>query len=300
VRRRSWQFAHLCAAVAGVSIMLTMASSASDPPHEPGSGDPSPATASPPGPATLLAALTESRAVEQARIELTTRVNGPDEPFTLVHRGAFTLGGARAQAESDMTAAAAALEESGRHLGGDWTQPTRVVVDGDVVYSQLGPMAESLGRAPTDWAMVPLMTVMAQGVTDNDALALVLDPVGPLDLLEREVVEIAEVGPEPVRGVATTHLRASLALGGPTPDGASGPSPGSFEARLQAAGVDVLPIDVWVDAMGIVRRLRVSLDDALSDLGAATGLTTTYELYDIGTEVHVEVPDPGDVVNPAG
>ena len=255
-----------------------------------------------PGPGTLAAALAASRATGRARIEMVTTIAGPAGPVALIHRGAYDQAGGRARAESDMSALADALEAAGLPPGGDWSHPNGVVIDGDTLYSQLGPMAESLGREPTDWIQVPLLAVMAQGATDNDALALALDPLGPLDLLQRRVVEIGEApggggegGSEEVRGTAVRHLRASLALDGLTPDGATGPSPSSFEGRLRAAGVDVLPVEVWLDESDVVRRLRVSLDDALG----GGGLSTTYELYDVEGDVDIEVPHP-DTVAGAG
>lgn len=243
-----------------------------------------------PGPGTLAAALAASRATGRARIEMVTTIAGPAGPVALIHRGAYDHAGGRARAESDMSALAEALEAAGLPPGGDWSHPNGVVVDGDTLYSQLGPMAESLGREPTDWIRVPLMTVMAQGATDNDALALALDPLGPLDLLQRRVVEIGAAGEEEVRGTAVRHLRASLALEGLTADGATEPAPGSFEGRLRAAGLEVLPVDVWLDEEAVVRRLRVSLDDALGG-----GLSMTFELYDVEGDVAIEVPDADTV-----
>jgi hypothetical protein len=171
------------------------------------------------------------------------------------------------------------------------------VVDGETVYSQLGPMAEALGREPTDWTSAGLMAVMAQGATDNDALALALDPLGPLDLLERRVVEIGEGdGEDEIGGVRAVHLRATLALAGETSDGATEPSAGSFEGRLRAAGVETLPVDVWVDRAGVVRRLMVRLDASLAGGSAESSLTTTFDVYDVGENLEVEVPDPADVI----
>ena len=248
-----------------------------------GSGDP--------GPGTLAAALAASRATGRARIEMVTTIAGPSGPVALVHRGAYDQPSGRARAESDMSALAAALEEAGLPPGGDWSHPNGVVVDGETLYSQLGPMAESLGREPTDWIRVPLLAVMAQGATDNDALALALDPLGPLDLLQRRVVAIGGADDCEVRGTPVRHLRASLALDGLTPDGATGPSPSSFEGRLRAAGVDVLPVEVWLDESDVVRRLRVSLDDALG----GGGLSTTFDIYDVDGDVDIEVPHPDTV-----
>ena len=260
----------------------------------------SPADA-PLGADTLANALAVTRTVERARIELRTTVAGRGDSLTFVHRGATVQGGARVQAESDMTEAAATLAAAGQPMPGDWSHPTRIVVDGETVYSQLGPMAESLGREPTDWTSARLIAVMAQGATDNDTLALALDPLGPLDLLERRVVEIGESDGEgddetEIRGVRAVHLRATLALAGETSDGATEPSAGSFEGRLRAAGVETLPVDVWVDRAGVVRRLMVRLDASLAGGSSESSLTTTFDVYDVGENIEVEVPDPADVI----
>ena len=74
----------------------------------------------------------------------------------------------------------------------------------------------------------------------------------------------------------------------------SSPAPapaGSFEARLVAAGITSLPVEVWLDKQGTVRRLTVTIDGAAS-------VTTTFEVYDIGSEVDVAPPDPADVIEP--
>lgn len=243
----------------------------------------------PPRATGLASAVTATRAVGSARVELATSVAGPSGPVAVVHRGAFADGGARARAASDMSQVAAALEAAGQQLDGDWSQPTGVMVDGDTVYSQLGPMAESLGRAPDDWARASLADVTAEGaVVDNDTLALALDPLGPLDLLRRPVTEVDLVGEDQVRDVATWHVRAGLVL---TDGDGEAPPPGSFEARLAGAGVDILPVDVWVDDAGVVRRVRVRLDGSGS-------LTMTFEVFDVGDDIDVSAPDPADVIGP--
>ena len=270
-----------CIVVATVAMIVVMCAPAGD-----GPDDPPPA----PGPTTLADAVTATRAVERARVELQTTMAGPSGPVVLVHRGEFVDGGLRARAESDMSQVAAALEAAGQGLDGDWSQPTGVVVDGEMVYSQLGPMAEALGRSADDWTRARLVDVAGADV-DNDALALALDPLGALDLLRRPVIEIAVVGPDTVRGVATDHLRASLDLGAGG-DASDDPPAGSFEGRLVAAGLTSLPVDVWVDAGGVVRRLVVSL-------GAAGSMTTAFDVYDVGAPVDVTAPDPADVLDPA-
>jgi hypothetical protein len=306
----------LCIAAVAIGIIVGMTASAGDRPDDPAGADDTPPAPGAPGPSTLLAAVAATRAVASARVELSISVPGPAGPVTVVHHAAFTDGGLRAAATTDMSQVAAALESAGQQLDGDWSQPTGVVVEGDTVYAQLGPMAQALGRHPSDWTRTRLADVASTGA-DNDTLALVLDPLGPLDLLGRPVLDIVEVAAaDDVRGEPARHLRARLDLTGAVPDGAGGvgadgaapdgaapdgaapagggagePSPDSFEARLVAAGFESLPVDVWVGADGMVRRLVVTVD------GAET-LTTTFDVYDAGGDVTVDAPDPADVIVP--
>ena len=282
----------LCTTVAAVVMIMAMPACAGDPPDDQSADglDPVDAPAARPEAAagdldetSLAAGVAATRAVGEARVELQITVAGPDGPVALVHRAAFTDGGLRAEASSDMSQAAAALEAAGQQLEGDWSHPTGVVIDGDAVYSQLGPMAEALGREPDDWVRARIADVTAAGA-ENDALALALDPLGPLDLLYRPVGDVALVGDEDVRGAPTRHLRATLDL-----TGARAAPAASFEARLVAAGVDALPVDVWLDDAGVVRRLLVSLDEAAS-------MTTTFDVYDVGADVTVTPPPPDAVV----
>jgi hypothetical protein len=256
-------------------------------------GNPGGAPEEPPGPETLADAVAVTRAVPAARVELTTAIEGPSGSVVLAHRAAFVDGGLRASAVSDLSQVAQALGDAGQQLEGDWTHPARVVVDGGMVYSQLGPMAQALGRAPEDWSSAELADLVGSGaVADNDTLALALDPLGPLDQLLRPVVEVGEVSGsgEAVRDTAVRHLRASLDLAGA---GGAAPADGSFEARLVAAGVDRLPVDVWLDGAGVIRRLAVTVD-------AAGGLTTTFDVYDVGdvTDGDVAPPAPSEVIDP--
>jgi hypothetical protein len=282
---------HLCTTLPAVVMIVGMPACAGDPPDDqpPEGGAAAEGSAGDTGAGaavddtTLAAGVAATRAVDRARVELQITMAGPDGPVALVHRAAFTDGGLRAEASSDMSQAAAALEAAGQELEGDWSHPTGVVIDGEAVYSQLGPMADALGHEPDDWVRARIADVTAAGA-ENDALALALDPLGPLDLLYRPVGDVTVVSADDVRGVPTRHLRATLDL-----TGAQAAPAASFEARLVAAGVDALPVDVWLDDAGVVRRLLVSLDEAGT-------MTTTFDVYDVDADVVVTPPAADDVV----
>ncbi|HEX5367521.1 MAG TPA: hypothetical protein VFW63_12760 [Acidimicrobiales bacterium] len=285
----------LCAALSVLAIIAGMSARGDDPSARDGepSPEPPPGVGGTAGPrsdqpsleAALGAAVAATRAVPHAHVALQVTVTGPTGPVTLRHEATFTDGGRRARAASDLSQAAAAVEAAGQHLDGDWSRPTGVVVDGDVVYTQLGPLADLLGRHPHDWVRARLADV-APSAAQNDALALALDPLGPLDLLGRPATRVEEVVGAPGAGIppgSVRRLHATLDI-----TGAADGAPASFEARLAAAGLGSLPVDVWLDREGRVRRLQVALDDG--------ALAVAFDVDRLDTPPEVTPPDPADVV----
>jgi hypothetical protein len=106
----------------------------------------------------------------------------------------------------------------------------------------------------------------------------------------------ARVSGNEVHGTPSRHVRARLDLTGAAPgaDGSNGGgAPVSFEARLLAAGFESLPVDVWIGGDGTVRRLALTVE-------GATALTTVFDVYDVGGDITIDVPDPSDVITPPG
>jgi hypothetical protein len=143
---------------------------------------------------------------------------------------------------------------------------TELVLDGSVLYARL----DGLRHAPplaTPWLSADLETV---GAMLGDRLGELTEWAedGPSRVLEqlRAVGEVEELGSEDVRGVETTRYRALVR------------PPGAPAERT-------LPVDVWIDGDGLVRRLR-----------AADGTeTVTVELYDFEADVAIEPPAPEQV-----
>jgi hypothetical protein len=284
-------------------------------------------------------------AVERARVELQTVYTGlarlRDVPagvddVRLIQRAAFDRSAGRVRAESDMSELAAVLETADEAVPGDYSLPTRFVIDGDTVYAQIGPMARAIGLEPTSWIKRDLVGFAEQSI-DNETAALLLDPLGMLGLLARPVTAVRSVGYDHVRGAATTHLTATVDLrarsssapapssapstNGSSPSGAGGDHgdddagddhpavreaapEAELDARFRAIGVDELPVDVYIDADHIIRRLEFRLDAPGSGGGGsgAAGqgaLTTTFDVYDVGDQIDIALPASADVIDQA-
>ena len=114
------------------------------------------------------------------------------------------------------------------------------------------------------------------------------DPMTYLDLLGAVSSEIDEVGRERVRGVLTTHYHFEV-----DPRKLEMPSPQFGAADLSAAGIETLPLDVWVGDDDLPRRIRMALGAAGSDI------EVDIEMYDYGKPVEVEAPPEEQVIRAA-
>jgi hypothetical protein len=247
---------------------------------------------------TLRRALHATRAIDAGRVELTTSVTGldarPGDPaggdtadgdaVHVVHRAAFDHGRRRAEAETDMSQLADVLPPDDEQSAGDFSAPNRMVIDGDLVYSQVGPMAGAYGLTPTDWVRIDRSVFVDQRI-DSDTAALLLDPLGPLDVLDQPATQVRIVSDRGDRGDS----------GGDDGDQVRGTS-----ATHVAATLDGQPIDVWIDAEGRVRRLELRLDPPATSGALAGRATTTFELFDVGEPIEITPPSPDDVLGSPG
>ncbi|HET6657530.1 MAG TPA: LppX_LprAFG lipoprotein [Gaiellaceae bacterium] len=107
--------------------------------------------------------------------------------------------------------------------------------------------------------------------------------------------DVQSVGQEDVRGVPTTHYKGTVDL-----QALAEKNPAlkdSVDQLIQQSGVTEVPIEVWIDDEGFVRRMKQSLEGAAAGSGVKMDLTTTTELYDFGTDVNVEEPPADQVVD---
>ena len=113
------------------------------------------------------------------------------------------------------------------------------------------------------------------------------DPTSYLELMKAVSSDVDEVGRERVRGVLTTHYRFEI-----DPNKLESTSPQFSPGDLAAAGIETLPLDVWVGSDDLPRRIRMALGAAGSDI------KMDIEMYDYGEPVNVEAP-PEELVTRA-
>jgi hypothetical protein len=127
------------------------------------------------------------------------------------------------------------------------------------------------------------------------------NPAQFLEYLKAAGGATTAVGHEVIRGVPTTRYRGAIdlrkvaALVAPA-DRAAVSS--GLSALVAKAGVSTIPVDVWVDAQRMVRRMRISLSPSVN--GRSLSFAVGVELFGFGPTAPVVAPAPGEVFDATG
>ena len=184
-----------------------------------------------------------------------------------------------------------------RELGG--RMRGELVFDGLVMYMRFPLLAGEL-PAGKSWVKLDLQALAEEQGFDVQTLLQTsqADPIHMLDLLSSGEAE--QLGYDTVRGVATTRYRLELdtveMLGRVPASARAGLKRMTEELRLEA-----MPVEVWVDDDGLLRRLRMgwTQSDPLSAGRTLMTMSVTQELYDFGVPVDVKPPPADQVVDAA-
>jgi hypothetical protein len=125
------------------------------------------------------------------------------------------------------------------------------------------------------------------------------DPTSQLDQL-RGAGDVKKVGTETVRGVETTHYTATIDLrkaADKAPASQRAAARRSVENVIKLTGQSTVPVEVWIDDAGRLRRQKVTQQVK------GEPVTATIELYDFGAREAVEPPpasETSDITDLAG
>jgi hypothetical protein len=135
------------------------------------------------------------------------------------------------------------------------------------------------------------------------------DPASVLSGLERISNDVKDVGTEMVRGVETTHYHATLDLKKSISRIDSGELPPGLRDKADAllGNAPAIPVDVFVDSDGRVRRIATTVDlgsvaagvsgvSGASGLGDLPTMHVTVDFYDFGAPVNVVAPPADQIV----
>jgi hypothetical protein len=234
---------------------------------------------------------------------------GADEPLALSGEGAFDTASERASFSVDMSSLAKFL---GGFVAGfpgadksdlpDFDDPDgwqfEIVQDGDVGYVRLPAIDGQLPEGKT-WVRGSASDLKAGGFDFKELDSFTQnDPRDVLEALRGLSGDIETVGSEELRGVETTHYRAALdpaelveQATGENADAAS------ILDRLSQTGVAAVPLDIWIDGNGLVRKLALDVDVPEATSGQGGNVSLAFELWDYGEPVAIEVPPAAQVAD---
>lgn len=174
-----------------------------------------------------------------------------------------------------------------------FAEPLELITVGDTAYMKWGFFNALLGA--DGWVELPADeagTVTGQFGMGAEATS----PTQMLEQLRDANATIEEVGTETIRGVNTTHYRATLNLRELAetlpPD-----EQAELESQFGDTGIEELPMEIWVGDDGLVYRYTMEVDASSADTGmpGLQSMRMEFDMYDYGAEIIVQPPDPSEV-----
>lgn len=239
-------------------------------------------------------------------------MSGAEDRVRFAGEGAFDATSGRSAFSVDMSAFAALLGGFLSGLGGadaggpDLDDPDgwqiEAVRDGDVTYVKLPAVASKLPAGKT-WVRADAQGDLGAGtgfdLSDFEGFTQD-DPQELLKLLQGVSGEIETVGVEQLRGAETTHYRAVIdpsRFEELVPEDEREQVGALAEELLARSGFGSMPLDVWIDGSGLVRKLQ--LDVTATDPGSSetSSASVVFELWDLGERVEIELPPASRVVD---
>lgn len=162
-----------------------------------------------------------------------------------------------------------------------------LVSDGTVVYMH----SSRFGTLPGghNWMALDL----SLGDELDTTVPANVDAKGELALLESVSDDVQKLSKEDVRGVPTTHYRGTISVSNQV-------------ERLREEGADAdasliekdgspLHVEAWIDADGLVRRMRLIHSQPAGEGKEATTIDMRVDFFDFGFEPEIDVPDSSEV-----
>lgn len=186
-------------------------------------------------------------------------------------------------------------------LGGEM----EILMDGGVVYMR-SPMFQDTG---TEWvSMDPSKMDPAAAAQLGGFGAGTTDPSAYVGLFAG-VFDVKVSGEEELKGVPTTHYVGTIDLKkvlkgfsdvvGDHTDAATKKQLKAAVKQFESLGIDEkIPFEIWIDAEGLPRRQRITMDFGKLIPGAdGASMEMTVDFSDFGKPVNIEIPQPSEVTD---
>jgi hypothetical protein len=244
-------------------------------------------------------AATKTTEAGSSRVEFTMDIEAEGRKFSMRGDGVFDY----LRPQGRMTIDLGNLAELSEGVLVD--RPMEVVFDGLVYYMRFPGGLMELGGLADKWLKIDLAKLDAETGVDLGALQQAnQNPAQLLQFLRGTSDDIDELGRESVRGVETSHYRATVDLDEAAEQGADlGEFSDEMREQLEAeiermklqTGLETVPMDVWLDENDFVRRLRIQLTFPVE--GEQAGIDMKVDFFDFGVDVRVDPPPANETLD---
>ena len=236
------------------------------------------------------AAAATSRTGFRLAIDAKTSIPGSDRTIPMTGSGAIDPVHKRGKVTIDIS------KTPGLPVRGTRARIDEVIV-GKTIYMQT-PFMQNL-PGDKSWIRIDLDRVQPGLDLDSSGGGLTSDPTQLLDQLRATSGSVERVGRERVRGVATTHYRATVDLRRYprlVPPARRAAARRSVEQLIRFSGAARFPEEVWIDGRQRIRRFRIAYE--FQAPGAPRlKIAMSEDLYDFGAPVRVTVPSDDDALD---
>lgn len=242
----------------------------------------------------------KTAAQKSARFDMSMQMTMPglEKPVRLLATGAVDYASDAARVDMDFAELASAMGQAGRG-----EMKMSMIFDSPMMYMKLPAAAMQGGGAPpTPWVSVDL--TKATGVDLGQLNQFSQNPADQLEMLRAASDDVEERGKKEVRGVQTTHFKATLNLRKSLDEGLKAlpekdraKTRRALEAMVEQSGLDTIPVDVFLDEDGVLRRMVMDLAIAAGEGGQKVRMVMTMDMFDFGTEVDVAPPPASQVTD---
>jgi hypothetical protein len=251
-----------------------------------------------------------SSATDTARFALTLELTVPiaDQKLAFSAEGGFDTPAKRAELKVDLSSLAELFKSLGSIPGatikGDVGNPDdwklEAIQDGETAYIHFPLITKQLPAGKT-WIKGDAKDLSSADAGQLSQFGSVVgaDPRDVFGFLKAISGPIETVGSEKIRGVETSHYRATVdtaKLENLVP-AAQRQGLGGLDQAAKQAGVAEVPVDIWIDAEGRVAKLSIDLDAKQPGSDAAIKGSLVIEFYDYGEPLDVELPPADQVVD---
>jgi hypothetical protein len=242
----------------------------------------------------VAAAAKKTSSLKSYRVQTATTLKLGKRDVTFKGDGVFAPKGRRGRLSLDMSA----LNQISGAAGSPYNLGyADFVLDGTTIYMRI-PLLKQLNPSLKPWVKLDLGQAGRTQALDFGSFLQFGQGGDPTQALQylRATGKLEKKGTGSVRGVSTTHYKGAVDL-----RKVADKAPANLRAELRTnvnrlialTGTSTIPVEVWVDEHGYVRRERYTEKLALQ--GHKVDVEASLELFGFGTPVIAPVPPAADV-----